>query len=40
MEPRGYSIADLDATFAALADPDGNQIVIHRRHDGTYGQGG
>jgi predicted enzyme related to lactoylglutathione lyase len=29
-----------DCVIAAIADPDGNQIVIHRRNDGTHGQGG
>ena len=29
-----------DCVIAAIADPDGNQIVIHRRNDGTFGQGG
>ena len=29
-----------DCVIAAISDPDGNQIIIHRRNDGTYGQGG
>ena len=29
-----------DCVIAAIADPDGNQIIIHRRNDGTFGQGG
>ena len=29
-----------DCVIAAISDPDGNQIVIHRRNDGTFGQGG
>ena len=29
-----------DCVIASIADPDGNQIIIHRRHDGTYGHGG
>src|SRR5919106_2697878 len=28
-----------DCVIAAISDPDGNQIIIHRRNDGTFGQG-
>jgi predicted enzyme related to lactoylglutathione lyase len=26
-----------DCTMAVVADPDGNQLLIHRRSDGTFG---
>ena len=37
----GMDPVDTGGCFiAAIADPDGNQIIIHQRKDGTYGQGG
>lgn len=33
-EPIDTGVCDL----ASVADPDGNPIVLHRRHDGTHGR--
>jgi hypothetical protein len=34
IEPTDYSVCHA----AAILDPDGNTVLLHRRADGTFGQ--